>query len=86
LPVLASPKIITVCGFQFDQNNFHRTLKPEVLTWLKTQGVDTSRAGKNPDINCKQGKVILTGTAKNASNVPTDYQFAGILRELGYLK
>lgn len=77
--------LITVCGFQFDQNDFHRILKPKILQYLKVHGVNFAGIGSNPDITCKKGLLILTGQ-RGGGKVDTNIELAAILKDLGYLQ
>ena len=76
---------ITVCGHRFDQKDFHRILKPKVLQYLSEAGINYSKIGKNPDISCKQGKVILTGQKRSGGQIATGIKFNQILSDLGFL-
>ncbi|WP_242112317.1 hypothetical protein [Luteimonas aquatica] len=75
---------ISVCGYEFDKNDFHRILKPRVLAYLREQEIDYSKIGDNPDITCKKGIVILTGQ-HGGGKVDTGIRFRQILADLGYL-
>ncbi len=77
------PKI-TLGGWEFDQTDFHRILKPKILSYLEQKGYDVRKIGSNPDIKVKQGKVILEGQQKGGQ-IKTNIKFTDILEHYGYL-
>ena len=76
---------ITIGGYEFDQEDFHRILKPKILKLVSEKDYNISLIGSNPDITVKKGLIILEGQSKKGGQIKTDINFAEALRELGYL-
>lgn len=90
LSLSSSAQMITVCGYQFVKDDFHKILKPQILDYIKTQGISyEKRVGDNPDIECtghgKKAEIVLVGQTKKGGKVSTGQRFLDVLQALGHL-
>ena len=85
LAVLSQPAWATIsvgCGHRFDDSYFHHSVKPAILSYVRENGINYRRLGKNPDIKCKKDELILEGTTRQGGKVNTGISFSEMLQAL----